>query len=127
MLDIFWLSNISILGTWVHLIFLPVLNNEPFPLSEFPSVPVDHVAKSIASKCWSMTVAWIFFALWLLLGLDQHLLHKPHITVQGMQQQSHSTPSPHGQEMHGFVDPLIGFETDETMDDDVEDGGMVNR
>jgi hypothetical protein len=29
--------------------------------------------------------------------------------------------------MHGFVDPLIGFETDETMDEDVDDGGMVKQ
>jgi hypothetical protein len=48
------------------------------------------------------------------------------MTVQGMQQQSHSTPSPHGQEMHGFVDPLIGFDMVEMTDEDVE-GGIVNR
>jgi hypothetical protein len=42
-----------------------------------------------------------------------------------MQQQSHSTPSPHGQETHGFVDPLIGFEMVDAMDEDVEEGGMI--
>jgi hypothetical protein len=42
-----------------------------------------------------------------------------------MQQQSHSTPSPHGQEIHGFVDPLIGFEMVDAMDEDVEEGGMI--
>jgi hypothetical protein len=55
-----------------------------------------------------------------------HLSPRPHITVQGMQQQSHSTPSPHGQEMHGFVDPLTGFEMVETTDEEVEEAGMVN-
>jgi hypothetical protein len=49
------------------------------------------------------------------------------MTVQGMQQQSHSTPSPHGHEIHGFVDPLIGFEMVETTDEDIDDGGMANR
>jgi hypothetical protein len=50
-----------------------------------------------------------------------------HMTVQGMQQQSHSTPSPHGHERHGFVEPLIGFEMDETTDEDVDEGGMAGR
>jgi hypothetical protein len=27
--------------------------------------------------------------------------------------------------MHGFVDPLIGFEMVETTDEDVEEAGMV--
>jgi hypothetical protein len=49
------------------------------------------------------------------------------MTVQGMQQQSHSTPSPHGHEMHGFVVPLMGFEMVEMTDEDVDEGGMVNR
>jgi hypothetical protein len=50
-----------------------------------------------------------------------------HMTVQGMQQQSHSTPSPHGHEMHGFVEPLMGFEMDETTEEDVDDGGMAGQ
>ena len=50
-----------------------------------------------------------------------------HMTVQGMQQQSHSTPSPHGHEMHGFVEPLIGFEIDEATDEDVDEGGMAGQ
>lgn len=49
------------------------------------------------------------------------------MTVQGMQQQSHSTPSPHGHERHGFVEPLIGFEMDETTDKDVGEGGMAGE
>ena len=49
------------------------------------------------------------------------------MTVQGMQQQSHSTPSPHGHEMHGFVEPLIGFEIDEATDEDVDEGGMAGQ
>ena len=49
------------------------------------------------------------------------------MTVQGMQQQSHSTPSPHGHEMHGFVEPLIGFEMDEATDEDVDEGGMAGQ
>jgi hypothetical protein len=44
-----------------------------------------------------------------------------------MQQQSHSTPSPHGHERHGFVEPLMGFEMDETTDEDVDEGGMAGR
>jgi len=47
-----------------------------------------------------------------------------HMTVHGMQQKSHSI-SPHGQEMHGFVEPLIGFAIVEITDDAVEEGGMV--
>lgn len=42
-----------------------------------------------------------------------------------MQQQSHSTPSPHGHERHGLVEPLMGFEMDETTDEDVDEGGMA--
>lgn len=49
------------------------------------------------------------------------------MTVQGMQQQSHSTPSPHGHERHGFVEPLIGFDMDETTDEDVDEGGMAGK
>jgi hypothetical protein len=29
--------------------------------------------------------------------------------------------------MHGFVEPLIGFEMDETTDEDVDEGGMAGR
>jgi hypothetical protein len=50
-----------------------------------------------------------------------------HMTVQGMQQQSHSTPSPHGHEMHGLVEPLMGFEMDETTDEGVDEGGMAGQ
>ena len=49
------------------------------------------------------------------------------MTVQGMQQQSHSTPSPQGQEMQGFVDPLIGFEMVEMTEEDVDDGGIARK
>ena len=51
----------------------------------------------------------------------------PHMTVQGMQQQSHSTPSPQGHEMHGFVDPLMGFEMVEMTDEEVDEGGMARE
>ena len=50
-----------------------------------------------------------------------------HMTVQGMQQQSHSTPSPHGHERHGLVELLMGFEMDETTDEDVDEGGMASK
>ena len=50
-----------------------------------------------------------------------------HMTVQGMQQQSHSTPSPHGHERHGLVELLMGFEMDETTDEDVDEGGMAGQ
>jgi hypothetical protein len=64
---------------------------------------------------------------WIVANLS--ILNPPdtHMTVQGMQQQSHSTPSPHGHEMHGFVEPLIGFEMDETTDEDVDEGGMAGQ
>lgn len=46
------------------------------------------------------------------------------MTVHGMQQKSHSI-SPHGHEIHGFVEPLIGFEIVETTDDVVEEGSII--
>jgi len=47
------------------------------------------------------------------------------MTVHGRQQKSHSM-SPHGHEMHGFVEPLMGFEMVETTDEVVDEGGIVS-
>ena len=49
------------------------------------------------------------------------------MTVQGMQQQSHSTPSPQGHETHGLVEPLTGFDMVEMTDEDVDEGGMARE
>jgi hypothetical protein len=64
---------------------------------------------------------------WIVANPSALELPDTHMTVQGMQQKSHSTPSPHGHEMHGFVEPLMGFEMDETTDEDVDEGGMAGR
>ena len=45
--------------------------------------------------------------------------------VQGRQQQSHSTPSPQGHETQGSVEPVMGLAMVETIDEEVDEGGMV--
>jgi hypothetical protein len=54
------------------------------------------------------------------------LLRSIHITMHGRQQKSHCV-SPQGHEIHGFVEPLIGFLMLEATDDVDERGILLNE